>query len=152
MTPEIDQEIHPYLLSTRKHLLDINLIHGYLSKESYWSQNIPLEVVKKSIEHSICFGVYINNQQIAFARVTTDYATFGYLADVFVLETYRGKGISKMLMQFVMDVTRPYHFRRFILGTRDAHTLYEKFGFTGLKNPERNMEISKPDIYKEQNK
>lgn len=148
MNLEVDARAHEYLLSTRKELLDLDMIHHYLSRESYWAEQIPREVVQKSIEHSICFGIYLDRQQIAFARLITDLSTFGYLADVFVTEEHRNKGLSKLLMQFIMDVTEPMHLRRFMLMTRDAHTLYEKFGFTGLQNPQNAMEISKPDLYK----
>jgi N-acetylglutamate synthase-like GNAT family acetyltransferase len=133
--------------STNKALLNIPLIHEYLSGESYWSKHIPRETVEKAIEHSICFGAYDENNQIGFARVVTDHATFGYLADVFVLGDYRGRGISKNLMELIMDVTDQLNLRRFMLATLDAHSLYTKYGFTALKNPDRIMEISKPDIY-----
>jgi len=146
---KVDITVDGYTLSTRKELLNIDLIHQYLSKKSYWSENIPMEVVKKSIEHSLCFGVYLGGEQIAFARLITDQATFAYLADVFVLESHRGKGVSKKLMQFIMDITAPMHLRRYLLGTLDAHTLYTQFGFTALAHPDRIMEISRPDIYKE---
>ncbi len=139
--------VNNVLYSTNKELLDIPLIHGFLSKESYWSKNIPLTTVETAIEHSLCFGAYINRDQVAFARVITDNASFGYLADVFVLEYYRGQGISKYLMQYIMAVTDQFKLRRFMLATLDAHSLYTQYGFGELKHPERIMEISHPGIY-----
>lgn len=133
--------------STNKDLLNIPLIHAYLSEESYWSKNIPLNVVEKAIQNSLCFGAYSEHGQIAFARVVTDHATYGYLADVFVLGDYRKRGISKHLMEFIMEVTSPLNFRRFMLATLDAHSLYTKYGFAELGHPERMMEISRPGIY-----
>ena len=118
-----------FLFSTDRKKLDIEYIHHYLSLESYWAKNIPIQIVKTSIEGSLCFGVYLNNQQIGFARVITDYATFGYLADVFIVEEYRGKGLSKWLMQTIFDNEELQGFRGWMLGTKDAHGLYEKFGF-----------------------
>lgn len=133
--------------STNKDLLNIPLIHAYLSTDSYWAKHIPLETVKTAIANSICFGAYSEHGQVAFARVVTDHATFGYLADVFVLGDYRKRGISKHLMEFIMEETEKLNLRRFMLATLDAHSLYTKYGFTELKNPGRIMEISRPDIY-----
>src|SRR4051812_19173144 len=92
-----------YVFSTDKSKLQVNVIHHFLSKESYWAQNIPIEIVKASIDGSVCFGVYRGSEQIGYARVITDNATFGYLADVFILSEHRNKGVSKELMQFIMD-------------------------------------------------
>jgi len=135
-----------YSISTDKEKLDMEIIHDFLSN-SYWSKDIPIETVKRSIENSICFGVYHQNKQVGFARVITDSATFGYLADVFIVEEHRGKGLSKMLMKFIMDYPQLQGLRRFCLATRDAHSLYMQFGFTLLKNPDRLMEIVHADIY-----
>jgi len=129
------------LFSTDKTKLQFDVIHAYLSKESYWAQNIPLEIIKKSAEGSLCFAVYFNHKQIGYARVITDRATFGYLADVFILEEHRGKGLSKQLMQFIMAHPDLKKLRRFMLATRDAQELYKKFGFTSLAKPENIMEI-----------
>lgn len=129
-----------YLFSTDRSKLQLDVIHHYLSKESYWAQNIPIELVKATVEGSVCFGIYHNNRQIGFARVITDHASFGYLADVFVLEVHRGKGLSKQLMSFIVNYEPFKKFRRFMLATRDAHTLYAQFGFTKLNEPERFME------------
>jgi len=129
------------LYSSDKKLLQLNVIHTYLSQESYWSQGIPEEIVRKSIEGSLCFAAYHENKQIAFARVVTDKATFAYLADVFVIEAYRKKGVSKNLMQFIMECEEIKGIRKFMLATRDAHSLYEKFGFKKLEIPDNVMEI-----------
>jgi GNAT superfamily N-acetyltransferase len=128
-----------FIISTNKTKLDIVLVHNYLCNESYWAKNIPIDIVKKSIEGSVCFGLYHPGEQIGFARVVTDHATFGYLADVFIIEKYRGKGLSKWLMETIMNHPDLQGFRRWMLGTRDAHSLYAKFGFRPLDNPERIM-------------
>ncbi len=133
--------INDHLFSTDKTKLQLDVIHTYLSKESYWAQNMPLDIVKKSIEGSICFGVYLKDKQIGYARVVTDNATFGYLADVFISEAHRGKGLSKQLMQFIMAHPDLQGLRRMMLATKDAQGLYKQFGFTGLAMPERIMEI-----------
>jgi GNAT superfamily N-acetyltransferase len=138
-----------YHISDEKEKLNVAYIHNYLSKNSYWAANIPLEIVKRSIDGSVCFGIYDNDgAQIGFARVVTDKATFGYLADVFVDEQSRGKGLSKWLMEVVMNYPQFQGLRRWMLGTRDAHGLYEKFGFEPLENPSRIMHIHKTDVYK----
>lgn len=137
-----------FLFSTAKERLDIPYIHHYLSTQSYWATDIPLEIVERSIAHSLCFGIYEHDKQIGFARVITDQATFAYLADVFVDENYRGIGLSKKLMEFILSVDEAKVFRRWLLGTRDAHTLYEQFGFKPLAQPDRFMEIHRKDIYK----
>jgi GNAT superfamily N-acetyltransferase len=128
-----------FYISTNKEKLDIDVVHHYLSVESYWAKNIPLNIVKKSIEGSMCFGVYDNDVQIGFARVITDEATFAYLADVFILENYRGQGLSKWLMQAILNCPSLQGLRRFLLATKDAHGLYAQFGFVPLQNPERMM-------------
>jgi GNAT superfamily N-acetyltransferase len=136
-----EKSINTYLFSTDKNKLQLKVIHDYLSKESYWAQNMPLELIKESIAGSICFAIYFNNKQIAYARVITDNATFAYLADVFVLEEHRGKGLSKELMRFILDHPSLKKLRRFMLATRDAHGLYKQFGFNALAKPETIMEI-----------
>lgn len=136
-------------INTDKSLLNIPLIHHYLSTESYWAKNIPLEVVEKAIENSLCFGIYIEGQQIGFARVITDYATFGYLADVFVLADYRGKGYSKALMAAIIDYPSLQGLRVWGLRTADAHGLYAQYGFTALSKPERGMERVMFTAYRE---
>lgn len=137
-----------FLFSTNKVLLDVNYIHHFLSEKSYWAPGIPIHLVRKSIENSLCIGIYKEQQQVGFARVITDYATFGYLADVFVDEAYRGKGISKKLMSFILSFEETGLFRRFLLATRDAHALYAQFGFSPLNMPELFMQIHQPSKYK----
>jgi GNAT superfamily N-acetyltransferase len=135
-----------YLISTDKSRLDLTLIHSFLTT-SYWAAGIPLEVVRRSIEHSLSFGLYKEDRQIGYARIITDYATFAYLGDVFILEPYRGQGLSKWLMEVVVSHPDLQGFRRWILLTRDAHGLYNKVGFTGVATPERYMERFFPDVY-----
>jgi GNAT superfamily N-acetyltransferase len=136
-----------YLISTDKRRLDLSVIHGFLTT-SYWAEGIPIEIIKRSIEHSLAFGVYKEDKQVGFARVITDYATFAYIGDVFILEKYRGQGLSKWLMQVIADYTELQGLRRWILITRDAHGLYRKTGFREPKDPERYMEKVFQDIYK----
>ena len=131
----------PYEVSIDRTRLDIDLIHEFLSRESYWAAKIPRDVVERSIENSLCFGVYEGKQQVAFARVITDYAVFAYLADVFVVPEHRGRGVSKILMQAIREHASLQGLRRWHLVTRDAHALYRQFGFQPLANPERHMEI-----------
>lgn len=135
------------LVSTDKRKLNLNFIHHFLSN-SYWSPGIPKKMVLKSIRNSLCFGIYYKNEQIGFARVITDFTSFGYLADVFVSEGYRGKGYSKLLMIAILKHPELQNFRRWMLATRDAHGLYRQFGFTEIPNPENFMQIHKPDIYR----
>jgi GNAT superfamily N-acetyltransferase len=137
-----------YTISTDKHILQISVIHTYLSTESYWAKHIPLEIVERSIENSLCFGLYFKSEQIGFARVISDFAVFGYLADVFILETHRGKGLSKRLMEAIMNYPKLQGLRLFALKTKDAQGLYKQFGFIVGKNPENFMEIKHEDFYK----
>lgn len=136
-----------YSISTDKEKLNIPLIHSFLST-SYWAKDIPLSVVVKSIENSLCFGVYATeNLQVGFARIITDYATFAYLSDVFIIEDHRGKGLSKRLIQTIVEHDDLQGLRRMMLGTADAHELYAKFGFTALNYPARAMEIINSEVY-----
>jgi GNAT superfamily N-acetyltransferase len=118
--------------------LDVGVIHGFL-KGSYWALGIPEELVRRSIRGSLCFGLYEHERQIGFARVVTDRATFAYLADVFVLESHRGRGLARWLMECVLAHPDLQGLRRWSLVTRDAHGLYERLGFRGLGHPERHM-------------
>ena len=136
-----EKQIGEYLYSTNKSKLKIDYIHHYLSEESYWAKNIPLEIVKQSIEGSLCFGIYHNQKQVGFARIITDYATFGYLADVFIDKDYRGQSLSKELMKFIMEQEVIEKLRRFMLATLDAHSLYAQFGFESLEENKRLMGI-----------
>jgi N-acetylglutamate synthase-like GNAT family acetyltransferase len=136
-----EKHIGEFLFSVDKTKLDIGYIHHFLSKESYWAKNIPIDIVKKSIEGSLCFGVYENNKQVGFARVITDYATFGYLADVFIDKDYRGRDLSKELMKFIMEQEVIKKLRRFMLATLDAHGLYAQFGFESQEGNKRLMGV-----------
>ena|SRR5688572_7741938 len=138
--------LNEFLYSTNKSKLNIPYIHEFL-KNSYWAKAVPEIVVKNSIENSLCVGIYRQDQQVGFARLVTDYATFAYLADVFVDEKYRGRGVSKGLMQFIFSFEFLPGLRRIMLATRDAHGLYEQFGFRLLQRPDRYMEIHHPDVY-----
>lgn len=136
-----------FCISTQNDRLDTAYIHRFLAN-SYWAENIPVETVKKSIDHSLCFGVYEQARQLGFARVVTDYATFGYLADVFIDEQYRGRGLATWLMTVIMGHPQLQGFRTWQLATRDAHGLYTKFGFAVPEDPSRLMRKSVPGIYK----
>ena len=127
---------------------DLQFVHRELSG-SYWAKNIPFATVKKAVENSICFNVFIGAEQVAFARVISDRSTFAYLCDVIVSEKHQRKGIGKTLMQFIIAHPDLQGLRRFTLGTKDAHGLYEKFGFTSPKFPDRLMEINRPNIYEQ---
>jgi GNAT superfamily N-acetyltransferase len=126
--------------------LDLAVIHGFLSN-SYWSQGLPLAVMQRAIAGSICFGLYHQDSHVGFARVVTDKATFAYLCDVFVLESHRGRKLGVWMMDAITNHPDLQGLRRFVLVTRDAHHLYEKFGFRSLARPESYMECYRPDIY-----
>jgi GNAT superfamily N-acetyltransferase len=129
-----------FTISTEKSRLDVALIHDYLSNRAYWSKGSSLETVRLSIQHSLCFGVYKDSQQVGFARVVTDYATIGWLCDVFILEDYQGKGLGKWLVACVVEHPELNSIRRIMLATRDAHQLYRTYGgFESLDGPERWM-------------
>lgn len=136
-----------FLISTDKTKIDVSYVHHFLAN-CYWAENIPVEVVQRSIEGSLCFGVYHYQKQIGFARAITDEATFAYLCDVFIDENFRGQGLSKWLMKTILDYDGLQGLRRFMLATKDAHGLYTQFGFVPLILPERWMHIHKPDVYK----
>ena len=135
-----------YLISTDRSRLDVELIHDFLSRTSYWASGRTLEVVQRSIENSLAFGIYMENHQVGFARVVTDYATFAWVADVFVLPEHRGRGLSKWLMEVMLSHPRLQGFRRWVLATKDAHALYARFGFIPLHRPERWMERPDPNM------
>jgi GNAT superfamily N-acetyltransferase len=137
-------------IDTSREALDRDMIHAFLAEQAYWSRGIPRETVERAIEGSLCFGGYVDGRQVAFARVVTDGATFGYLADVFVLPAYRGQGYSKTLMAAVMAHPQLQGLRRFSLATLDAHALYAGFGFTAPSRPQNLMEKLDPDIYTRQ--
>lgn len=135
-----------FLITTNKSKLNLDTIYGYLS-ESYWAKGIPKDVVVRSIQNSLCFGIFSGAEQVGFARVITDCATYAYLADVFVLEAFRGRGLSKWLMECIVAHPQLQGLRRWTLATRDAHTLYEKFGFKPLAKPGNFMELHDPEVY-----
>ena len=137
-----------YLISTDKSKIDIATVHRFLS-QTYWAEGIPIEIVKRGVDNSLCFAIYRGERLIGFARVITDFATFAYLADVFILPEERGKRLSKWLMRVILDHPRLQGLRRFTLATRDAHGLYAQFGFTPFDKPERWMQRHAPDIYKQ---
>lgn len=146
-----------FVISTDRERLSLDAIHNFLTN-CYWAKGIPREIVARSIEHSLCFGIYDEspsaqdrtcngNTQVGFARVVSDFATFAYLADVFVTEPYRGRGLGKWLMECIVQHPALQNLRRWILVTRDAHELYSQFGFSSLAAPERHMELHTPGVY-----
>jgi len=136
------------LISDDPALLDRAFICDFLRERSYWAREVTREIVDRSVENSLCFGVYLDGRQIGFARVVTDFATFAWLADVFIVEEKRGQGFSKKLVAAVLAHPKLQGLRRFMLGTRDAHGLYARFGFKPLAHPERFMEIRSENSYK----
>jgi len=128
--------------------MDLSLIHEFISN-TYWAKGIPLTTMEKAIKNSLCFGVFTEcGTQVGFARMVTDSATFAYLADVFVSSEHRGKGLSKLLMQVIIEHPDLQGIRRMMLATSDAHGLYEQFGFKALGSPDSFMEVHQPDVYK----
>ena len=136
-----------FLISTDPGRLDLRVVHDFLTN-CYWAKGIPLEVVQRSIEHALCFGIYDGSgAQVGFARVVSDFSTVAYLGDVFVLESHRGQGLGKWMMECIMQHPALQGMRRWILVTGDAHGLYKQFGFTALQSAERYMELYRPDVY-----
>jgi GNAT superfamily N-acetyltransferase len=135
-----------FTVSADRERIDLDVVHGFLA-ECYWAEGVPRDVVARSIENSLCFGVYAEGKQVGFARVISDYATYAYIGDVFVLEPFRGRGLGKWLMECVMRHPRLQGLRRWSLVTRDAHGLYSQFGFGPLKKPQNYMELHRPDVY-----
>jgi len=127
------------IISDDKSKLDVELIHKFLTT-SYWAKGRTIDEVKNSFEHSICFGVYKDGKQIGFARILTDYTVIAYLMDVFILEEFRGKGFSKLLLKRIFDDDKFKRVKKWMLATKDAHSLYAQFGFGKIKNPDRLME------------
>lgn len=138
-----------YEISSEQSRLDIDAIHAYLTR-SYWSPDIPREIVDRAIRNSLCFGVYerVSGRQVGFTRVVTDSATFAYLCDVYVLEEHRGHGLGKAMMRAAMAHPAVAHARRVMLATRDAHGLYRQYGFQDVVRNTNLMEIVRPDIYR----
>lgn len=135
-----------YTISTNQLKLQFDIIHNFL-KTSYWSKGITFERVKKAAENSLCFGMYFDNKQMGFARVITDYTSFAYIADVFILEAHRGKGLSKWLMTVILNYPDLKDIRKWALRTKDAHTLYSRFGFSSPQHPESYMEYVPQDQF-----
>jgi GNAT superfamily N-acetyltransferase len=158
MLEVVEEQRGELCISTDCARLDLNVVHGFLTN-SYWARGIPRDMVLRSIEHSLCFGIYDESQplakdagvrasvQVGFARVISDFATVAYLGDVFVLESHRGRGLSSWLMECITQHPALQNLRRWILLTRDAQGLYEKFGFTPVKAPELYMELHRPGVY-----
>ena len=140
-----------YIISTNKEKIDIDVVHTFLSKDSYWAENIPKDIVERAIKNSLCFGIYYKETQVGFARAVTDKATFMYLADVFILHAHRGKGLSKWLMQTIHAHPELQGLRRMMLTTKDAHGLYAQFGWQPLNDDlaKRIMLINRPGMYME---
>lgn len=126
--------------------MNFDVIHGFIS-QTYWAKGIPAEVLKTALANSVCVGVLHDGKQVAFARVITDKATFGYLSDVFVLPAYRGQGLSKCMVDAIVNLPELQGLRRFMLATKDAHSLYAQFGFETVTDPTPLMQIHRPDIY-----
>lgn len=140
-------EKNEYIISTDKSELQFAVIYTYLAEESYWAKSRTEEQTRAAIENSLCFGLYCADKQIGFARVVSDHATFAYVGDVFVLPGFSGQGLGKWLMETIVAHPDLQDLRRWVLATRDAHKLYEKYGFTELKHPERWMEKAAPGAY-----
>jgi N-acetylglutamate synthase-like GNAT family acetyltransferase len=144
---QTQQLLPEYEISTDTHRLDVEVIYKFLAEDSYWSRGIPRSIVERAIVNSLCFGVYHRGAQVGLARVVTDRSTFALLADVFILEQHRGKGLSKWLMRCIVGHQDLQGLRRLLLLTSDAHGLYSQFGFEPLGNPSRFMEVLRPDVY-----
>jgi nitroimidazol reductase NimA-like FMN-containing flavoprotein (pyridoxamine 5'-phosphate oxidase superfamily)/GNAT superfamily N-acetyltransferase len=144
----VERTVDGFLISTDAARLDLDVIHGFLSTQSYWAEGVSREVVARSIANSLCFGVYEGTKQVGFARVISDYATFAYLADVFIIQSHRGRGLSKALVDAAISHPRLQGLRLWTLRTIDAHGLYRQFGFAEPKNPARHMERADPEIYR----
>ncbi len=137
------------IIKTGKENMDIKVIHDFLTTDSYWAKGISYELVDNSLTNSFCIGAFIDGEQIGFGRVITDYYTFGWFADFFVLPEYRGNGVSKKMLAYIMEQPWSKRLRRQMLNTKDGHTLYQQFGFTDLNNPTFIQEILRPDIHLE---
>ncbi|HZQ24576.1 MAG TPA: GNAT family N-acetyltransferase [Terriglobales bacterium] len=147
----VEHRCGDFLISTDRTLIDLEAVYRFLTN-CYWAKGIPRDVVARSIEHSLCFGVYRGTRQAGFARVISDYATYAYIGDVFILEEHRGLGLGRQLIEAIMQHPSLQGLRRWSLVTRDAHGLYQPFGFTPLHAPDRWMEVHNPDVYKNSDK
>jgi GNAT superfamily N-acetyltransferase len=135
------------IIKTGKEHMDVTMIHRFLSEDSYWAKDISYEQVERSLSNSFCIGAFVNGDQVAFGRVITDYYTFGWFADIFVLPAYRGKGISKKMLSNILEQPWCKRLRRKMLNTSDAHGLYRQFQFKDLANPSYILEIYNPNIH-----
>jgi GNAT superfamily N-acetyltransferase len=135
------------IIKTGKENMDVAVIHRFLSEDSYWAKDIPYELVERSLSNSFCIGAFVNGEQVAFGRVITDYYTFGWFADFFVLPAYRGKGISKNMLSHILEQPWCKRLRRMMLNTSDAHGLYRQFQFKDLANPSGILEIYNPNAH-----
>lgn len=148
MDTHLTRTVGNYTVSDDPGRLDVKAMHAYL-RRSYWSEEIPLEIVERAVRGSLCIGAYdIKGAQVGLARFVSDYATFAYVCDVYVLEEHRGHGLSKAMMAMASDHPKLQGLRRWTLVTNDAHGLYAQFGFTPIANQERFMERIVPNIYK----
>ena len=147
----IHTEYNGFLFTSNKELMNVNAVHKWLSEISYWKKNIPFTTVETALENSFCVSVLKDQKQIGFSRLITDYTTFAYFADVYILEEYRNNGFSKKMIELVLTLDWVQNLQRIMLGTLDAHDLYKKYGFSEMKFPERFMEISRPSIYNDPN-
>lgn len=145
----INRSYGEYIITTDKSRMDEIAIHKWLSESSYWAKGLPFGKFKTGFDYSFCIGALIGGEQVAYGRLITDYATFAYLADVYVLENHRGKGISKQMMTLLFEQDWVKGLRRIMLATTDAHGLYRQIGFTSLGHPEKLMEIVHPNIYQQ---
>jgi GNAT superfamily N-acetyltransferase len=142
-----NHQVDGFHVSSDPDLIDVEHVHRYLSEESYWAKGVPFDVVRRSLAGSLSFGLFREGHQVGFARVITDRATFGYLADVFIDKEWRGRGLSKMLLEAVFAHPDLQGLRRILLTTSDAHGLYRAFGFTSIPEPDKLMQLHNPEVY-----
>lgn len=147
--PIQEYEWNGFQISTDPARLDLDVIHNFLANEAYWSPGVAREQVARQMRYSLCFGLYAGTQQAGFARVISDFTTFAYLADVFILRPFRGQGLGKWLVQTILAHPELQGLRRFTLNTRDAHRLYRQFGFDNHPHPENHLVIQRPQPHQE---
>ncbi len=143
----VNVSVPPYLITTDRAALDVAAVHRYLSEESYWAAGIPAVAVQQCFDYSFVIGILHTAETVGFARLVTDYTTFGYLADVYILEEHRGKGLSKAMMDVLLNLPWVQALRHLLLSTADAHGLYARYGFAPPAQPARLMQIVKPARY-----
>lgn len=135
------------IIKTGKENMDVTMIHRFLSEDSYWAKNISYELVDHSLSHSFCVGAFVNGEQVGFGRVITDYYTFGWFADFFVLPAHQGEGVAKKMLSHILEQPWSKRLRRKMLNTRDAHGLYRQFEFKDLANPSNILELCNPNAH-----